>query len=432
MSVRPERGAALQQEEQGSEFGRTAAELDFWLQAVGAPLLVVERHDLIVVGGNRGASRFFSVQTDELPGMAIADLLGGEAGRMMAQIWSNTPVGTTGEPFMIRARIQDDERLLIVEVSKIVVEGRALRLFGFADAPPQGSVALAGWQEKIIDMLNWLPFGFEIASTEDQIMFANSHFNDLFGYSAHEVESIEDWWRLVYPDPGYREYAKQTWMTEIARARAENREMTPFDLDCRTKSGAVRTIQFRQRTIGDFNVNLYLDVTAERAASRTLKRLSETDALTEVMNRRRFLEKAQTIFEAGPDPDRALLMLDIDHFKSINDSFGHASGDLVLKDFARQTGETMRDKGLFARFGGEEFIALVTAPALDPRDVAETIRQATEAADLLRSLGGPAVTVSIGIAVPAEGETLEQVISRADQALYRAKVLGRNRVHLAD
>eukprot|EP01030_Chromulinospumella_sphaerica_P021451 gene21451-21393_t len=102
-------------------------------------------------------------------------------------------------------------------------------------------------------MLNWLPFGFEIASYDEQIQFANSQFSALFGYSQDEISNIDDWFRLSYPDPQYREYARSKWEDELAKARAEDREMTPFDLEVRTASGQNRTIQFRHRTVGNFN-----------------------------------------------------------------------------------------------------------------------------------------------------------------------------------
>ena len=154
--------------------GKSREELDFWINAVGSPLLVVERRNLIARRGNQAAVAMFGIAGDALDGVPLIELVGPEANQMLGQIWSNAPVGVTGEPFLIRAQVQGQERLLMVQVSKIVVEQEELRLFTLVDAPPEGSVALAGWQEKIIDMLNWLPFGFEIASYDEQIQFATS------------------------------------------------------------------------------------------------------------------------------------------------------------------------------------------------------------------------------------------------------------------
>lgn len=408
--------------------GRSREELDFWINAVGSPLLLVERHSLDARSGNRGAAVMFGVPTEEFSGIALANLVGPEANQMLGQIWSNAPVGVTGEPFLIRANVQGQERLLMVQVSRIIVDHDELRLFSFVDAPPQGSVALAGWQENIIDMLNWLPFGFEIASTDEQIQFANSQFNALFGYSQHEIASIEDWWRLAYPDPAYREFARSTWEGEVAKARLEEREMTPFDLDVRTSSGADRTIQFRQRTIGNFNVNLYLDVTSERVAARELRRLSETDPLTGIMNRRHFLEKAGQLSAQGSDIPIAILVLDLDNFKSINDRFGHSAGDVVLMEFTRRCLAVIGDAGMFARFGGEEFVLLLSnTTASSAMALAERVRAATDAEPFAIQGNSLVASVSIGVAMRLDAERLEQTISRADEALYVAKRAGRNR-----
>ena len=413
---------------------RTRDELEFWINAVGSPLLVVEKHSLTIRSGNRGAAVFFGMQPEEFAGAPISDIVGNEAHQMLGQIWSNAPVGVTGEPFLIRAIVQGHERLLMVQVSKLVVEGEDFRLFSMVDAPPEGSVALAGWQENIIEMLNWLPFGFEIATRRDeQIQFVNSQFNALFGWSQHEIESIEDWWRLAYPDPEYRAYAKAKWEGEVAMARAEDREMTPFDLDVRTASGHDRTIQFRQQSIGSFSVNLYLDVTSERRAARELKRLSEIDPLTGAMNRRCFFEEAQRLYDGAPDRALAVLVLDIDNFKAINDTYGHGAGDLVLKEFTARCLATVGSNGIFARFGGEEFVVLLHGDsAVSAHDMAERLRTVIDCRAFPLPRAALPVTVSIGGALRTPAEALDQTLSRADEAVYRAKFAGRNRVFVAE
>jgi diguanylate cyclase (GGDEF)-like protein len=412
-----------------ADFGRSHEELEFWLNCTGAPLVVVEKKTLTVRRINRNAAVFFAVDAEALVQCPIGELVGDEAAHMLGQIWSNAPVGVPGEPFLIRALVQEQERLLMVQVSKVIVEGESLRLFTFMDAPPQGSVAMAGWQENIVAMLNWLPFGFEIASTEDQIQFANSQFNQMFGYSPDEIESIEDWWRLAYPDPDYREHARTTWETSTATARAEDREMTPFELDVATAGNGRRTIQFRHRTIGNFNVNLYLDVTNERAYARDLKLLAETDPLTGVINRRRFFDEAERLYrDRQSHPVIAVLMLDIDHFKTINDLHGHGIGDLVLKEFTCRCRSAIRGGDLLARLGGEEFVILLSgedaaaAPEIGKR-LCALIRDRPFEFPGVRTH----VTVSIGGAFRAADEdSVEPTMSRADRALYAAKHGGRD------
>jgi diguanylate cyclase (GGDEF)-like protein len=207
--------------------------------------------------------------------------------------------------------------------------------------------------------------------------------------------------------------------------------MTPFELDVATASGGSRTIQFRHRTIGNFNINLYLDVTRERAYARELKLLAETDPLTGVMNRRRFFEEAERLYrERLALSTPAVLMLDIDNFKRINDLYGHGVGDLVLMEFTGRCRAAIRKDDILARLGGEEFIVLLgDASAGKAMDIGERLREQVRGRPFEFDGIRIDVTVSIGGArrVPGEG-SVETTVSRADRALYNAKREGRDRV----
>lgn len=410
---------------------RSRREVDFWMNCVGAPLVLMEKQTLSVRYANANAAILFGRGLEGFGGCSVEELVGQEATLMLGQIWSVAPVGVPGEPFLIRAQVQGQERMLMVQVTKVAVEGEILRLFTFLDAPPQGSVTLAGWQENVISLLNWLPFGFEISGTDDQIQFANSTFKALFGYTQDEISNIEDWWRLAYPDPDYREFARTQWYDSIAAARAENREMTPFDLDVTTATGETRTIQFRHRTIGNFNVNMYIDVTRERSYARELKVLADTDPLTGAMNRRRFFEEADRIHTEcrKSGASATFLMLDIDHFKTINDRYGHGVGDAVLIEFTRRCRGMLRPEDRFGRMGGEEFAVVLRRPdAVSVHAVAERLRQVVGAEPFVIGADTLRVTVSVGGAICGGTESVGSAISRADNGLYDAKKAGRDRV----
>jgi diguanylate cyclase (GGDEF)-like protein len=409
--------------------GKTLADLLFWIDCLGAAVLVVEKHAPTIRFANTTAATFFLREAGSFSQCPVADVIGNEAEQLLGQVWSSSAVGMVGEPFIIRSLVNGQERLLMVRVTKIVVEGEPLRLFTFTDAPPHGSVTLAGWQGNMMEILNWFPFGFEIADNDDQIQFANAHCRKLFGYEQHELESAEDWWRLAYPDPEYRKYARTKWETEIVAARQENREMTAFDLDVTTASGEMRTIQFRNRTIGDFNVNLFVDVTRERKYERELKLLAGTDPLTGAMNRRRFFEETSQLFETDASFPIAMLMLDIDHFKKINDGYGHGAGDLVLREITRRCTMVLRGMDKFARFGGEEFAVLLPETTSEAAaKVAESLRAAIRNHLFSLPLAELQVTTSIGVTTCSIGDTIDAAISRADKGLYEAKRLGRDRV----
>lgn len=163
--------------------------------------------------------------------------------------------------------------------------------------------------------------------------------------------------------------------------------------------------------------------------------LAVTDELTGLYNRRYFERHLTIMLEKAREQSRnmAVMLLDMDFFKSVNDTHGHDAGDAVLKEFALRLRRNIRGVDLACRFGGEEFVVLM--PDTDMRQaegVAERVRAAV--AEARFAVGGEVtlpITVSVGVAMSeAEGDTPDQVIKRADIALYRAKREGRNRVVL--
>ena len=162
-----------------------------------------------------------------------------------------------------------------------------------------------------------------------------------------------------------------------------------------------------------------------------LRRLATTDELTGVMNRRAFIEAAQREFERTQRYRRltAVLALDIDHFKTVNDEYGHAGGDLVLQACAARWQAALREHDLLGRTGGEEFcVVLPETSGTDAAHVAERLRAAIEGTPVLGTTRR--VSVSIGWTVIVATDTAwAPVLQRADAALYKAKHGGRNRVH---
>lgn len=171
-----------------------------------------------------------------------------------------------------------------------------------------------------------------------------------------------------------------------------------------------------------------------RSAEDSLRELAATDPLTQLHNRRSAMELAQhelAVFQRGGRP-LTLLLGDVDHFKRINDEHGHAAGDSVLKAIARVLREGVREVDHVARWGGEEF--LVVLPATDTAEahlVAERLRSGVQALSSHGEHAGVSLAITLGLATVREGETLEQALFRADQALYRGKEAGRNRVVVA-
>ncbi len=168
------------------------------------------------------------------------------------------------------------------------------------------------------------------------------------------------------------------------------------------------------------------DREARGQTEQELQRLSKTDQLTGLANRRVMEERLdQEMVRAERYPESAaLVMLDIDYFKSVNDTYGHDVGDRVLRAFAQLVAGEQRNVDLLARWGGEEFMLLLPeTDANASRVVAERIRQRVECEEFAEARQ---VTVSLGVTILREGDTREAFIQRADRALYKAKRAGRN------
>jgi len=176
------------------------------------------------------------------------------------------------------------------------------------------------------------------------------------------------------------------------------------------------------------------DVNAElQAKNRELHQLSITDELTGLYNRKHMMEtlSSEIIRSKRNGHTFALLVADIDHFKRINDTFGHQKGDEVLRLLGGVFRDTVRSCDYVARYGGEEFIMMLPeVGAAGGREVAERIRECVARERI--SPKGDRITISIGMAMfPAHGESPEELFQRADQALYAAKTSGRNQVATA-
>jgi diguanylate cyclase (GGDEF)-like protein len=161
---------------------------------------------------------------------------------------------------------------------------------------------------------------------------------------------------------------------------------------------------------------------------------ASVDPLSGMFNRRGFSEACARVIEREAKAGRpvTVLIFDIDHFKSINDRFGHPAGDEILKLFSAVVVNNLRISDLSGRIGGEEFAALLPCPLDEGVIVAERVREAFETSGIVCEEGPVDTTVSIGVAGGPAGTELEVLLAAADTALYQAKRSGRNRVEAAE
>ena len=171
-------------------------------------------------------------------------------------------------------------------------------------------------------------------------------------------------------------------------------------------------------------------------AQAALVEAATVDVLTGVATRRETMHNFQTEVERAvrTGDQTAVFMIDVDNFKDVNDTHGHAAGDTVLAEVAHRIGETLRPYDIFGRIGGEEFLIVAPATGLEEAAaIAERARAAVAAAGTNTTDGPVFVTISLGVTllVANEAEALDRALARADQALYDAKESGRNRASVS-
>ena len=252
----------------------------------------------------------------------------------------------------------------------------------------------------------------------------------VWGYSAHELEG-RPYQELLHPDDVAKTIQVATDIVGgVAVKDFENRYLC--------KNGSVVDMLWSAHWSGAEHSMFCVarDITERKEAQEKLRTLAMFDGLTKLMNRTAimgFLAR-ETERAAREGQSVGIVLLDLDHFKQVNDTYGHAAGDIVLKEAARRMKNSMRAYDEVGRYGGEEF--LVVAPGLSGENVlavAERVRLSI--ANTPVDIGEKVIQVrcSLGVAVTGDGqkEDIDALIERADSALYRAKENGRNRVELA-
>jgi len=304
-------------------------------------------------------------------------------------------------------------------------------------------------EARIRRMLEHLPTPIAVSSVHASrpVLFYNQAFTRAFGYTLEDIPTVDDWYRRAYPDADYRANVISRWNEAFPGAMAARGVMDAQEYRVTCKDGEVRDVLISANALDDMQLVSFVDVSERKAyerkleiayeaaatanrqlqdLNRQLNQIATTDALTGVWNRRHFeqvvvteLARAQRYHEP-----LALLLIDVDHFKAINDHHGHQVGDQVLVELMRRIQAHLRAADVLARWGGEEFVALLPqTPAGPARSLAERLRRLV-AAEPFPEAGK--VTASFGLAQLQPRETLDAWLKRVDDALYAAKAAGRD------
>jgi diguanylate cyclase (GGDEF)-like protein/PAS domain S-box-containing protein len=258
---------------------------------------------------------------------------------------------------------------------------------------------------------------------------ANRAAKDVFEYPGHEIAGInvrrlfgsgqEDTWDVLARFASCSEPGKYLETTAMSRSG----KTIPFHVSVSESVSGGKKLY----------TTIMRDVSQIKAYEEDLQVLANTDSLTRLYNRRQLYPIIQKELDrvARRKVPFSVLMMDIDHFKKFNDTHGHAGGDLLLSRFADTIRQVFRQMDSAFRFGGEEFVVLLPETTTQEGMIpAERFRQRiADSAFPVAPAGKPvSVTVSVGIAQYREGDTIDEVIRRADLAMYAAKSGGRNRV----
>ena len=251
-----------------------------------------------------------------------------------------------------------------------------------------------------------------------------------------ESELIGKNWLEVLALPEHQERAAEFFRRFVAGEAGPSMKRANFRV--RDRQGNVHVLDLSSRLVYDEQgviigtLSSGADVTQRLQLEEELKILATTDSLTGLSNRRNFLGAAALTMESFRRYHRplAFLVLDIDHFKKLNDTYGHATGDQVLVAVADTLRSVLRSADLCGRFGGEEFVCLLPETTeTEARIVAERLRRSLAEQSVATAEGNVRFTASIGLTVADVSDvSVESLLQRADAAMYEAKKAGRNRV----
>jgi len=296
-------------------------------------------------------------------------------------------------------------------------------------------LALRESEERFRLTFDSAPIGMALISLEGRFLQVNQALVNILGYTRDELLQ-KTFQEITHPDDLESDLANKEAL--------EAGDLPGFQMEKRyiDKGGDIRWIMLNASAVRDAAENvLYFiaqiqDITERRSLMEKLALQASYDYLTNLYNRRFFIGHAEAEFARARRYGKslALLMLDIDFFKNINDTFGHKTGDVVLQRFSALLLEKLRTVDIIGRIGGEEFAVLLPeSKEQDALDVAERLREDIAETEIILE-GGKVVhfTVSMGVAVLNEHtESLDVLFGKADQALYQAKNSGRNKVCLA-
>ena len=297
--------------------------------------------------------------------------------------------------------------------------------------------ALLDSETRLREAITHSPNPMMMHAEDGNIIMLSVALSEITGYRLEDLPTTKAWAEKAFGPDAQRMLRGIGKLYNLKAVRREG------EYPIITATGETRIWDFQSQPLPKLPdgrrvvLSLAVDVTERRRLDENLHTLATTDSLTDLPNRRQFLARLTEEFlrvQRLDNQPSSVLMLDLDLFKGVNDTYGHTAGDAVLKHFARLMQNAIRKIDTAGRLGGEEFaIILPGADAMAAKASAERLRKVVATTPFVREGKTIPLTVSIGIATMGPGDRNEDAaLTRADGALYRAKRNGRNRVEIAE
>ncbi len=304
---------------------------------------------------------------------------------------------------------------------------------------------LAKNESKLRSIIDAAPVPFAFNDDQGNITYLNNAFTQAIGYTRDDIPTLDDWWPLAYPDPQYRQWVAESWQKKMDEAIRNHTPFVPIEVNISCKCGSVRTFMVGASSIGegfsDTHLVVLYDFTERKEAEAKINDLAFYDSLTNLANRRLLMEQIQHALASSVRSGHsgAMLFLDLDNFKTINDTLGHDIGDILLQQVAQRLKASVRATDSVARLGGDEFVVMLedlSGHRLEAATQAEHVGE-----KIVAALNQPyqlatheyRSSASIGITLfNGDQQTAEELMRQADIAMYQGKKAGRNTLRFFD
>lgn len=284
------------------------------------------------------------------------------------------------------------------------------------------------YDQRIKEIMKLSPFPIMISRlSDDSVLLANDNFLKVFGVAEKDIASCR-----------FRDFFVDAENRRLLNARLEKEHLVKdFEIFVKPqKDGTPFWLSTSANIIDyDYDIAIYAafqDITDRKKREDMLQMQATRDSLTSLFNRRYFKEEVSRRIAAQGSEPFSVFMIDADHFKNVNDTYGHHIGDKVLIALSAAAQQAVPDNAVVARYGGEEFVVyLPQSSAVQAKEIAEQLREAIAGIVVDADAGAQVrFTVSIGIASSAESQDIGELVKMADEALYKAKESGRNRCEI--